>query len=59
MECDICGREVENSDELQTHKERMHTTDEGDRSMDNLERPDHLGETPEESAQREVPKPTH
>jgi hypothetical protein len=31
----------------------------GDRSTDNLEKPDHLGETPEESAEREVPKPTH
>ena len=55
MECDICGRDVDNSDALRMHMERAHPIGAGD----NLERPDHLGETPEESAEREVPKPTH
>ncbi len=59
MECDICGQDVENSEELQKHKERAHPAGVGDTSVDNLEEPDHLGETPEESAAREVPKPTH
>ena len=54
MECDICGQGVENSEELLAHMERAHPTGEGD-----LEKPDHLGETMEESAEREVPKPTH
>jgi hypothetical protein len=55
MECDICGEDVENSAELEQHKERMHATDGGD----NLERPDLLGDTPDESASIEGPKPTH
>jgi hypothetical protein len=59
MECDICGQDVENSEDLLKHMERVHPTGAGDKSMDNLEKPDHLGETPEESAEREVPKPTH
>jgi hypothetical protein len=59
MDCDICGQDVENPEELQKHKDRAHPTGVGDNSMDNLEKPDHLGETREESAEREVPKPTH
>lgn len=55
MECEICGTEVENSQELEKHKERMHPPSEGD----NLERPDLLGDTPEESAETETPKATH
>jgi hypothetical protein len=54
MECDICGQEVENSEELLNHMERAHPPDAGD-----LETPDHLGETQGESGEREVPKPTH
>src|ERR1700693_1042213 len=54
MGCDICGQDVENSDELQKYKERAHPTGVGDDSMDNLEKPDHLGE-PRESAERESP----
>ena len=54
MECDICGEDVENSDDLQKHKERAHATGVGD----NLERPDVLGDTPEESAASEIPKAT-
>jgi hypothetical protein len=59
MECDICGQAVENSEDLQKHKEQAHPTGEGDKSMDNLEKPDLLGDTPEESAVSEIPKPTH
>lgn len=54
MECDICGHEVENSEDLKHHMEREHPTGAGD-----LETPDHLGETQGESAEREVPKPKH
>jgi hypothetical protein len=54
MECDICGEDVENSDDLQKHKERAHATG----VADNLERPDLLGDTPEESAASEIPKAT-
>ena len=59
MECDICGQDVKNSEELHKHKERMHPTVEGERSMDNLEKPDLLGDSPEESAASEAPIPTH
>jgi hypothetical protein len=54
MKCDICGHAVENSDELQKHVEREHAT-----GADNLETPDLLGDTPEESAAVEIPLPTH
>jgi hypothetical protein len=54
MECDICGQDVENSEELQHHMEQAHP-----RGMGDLETPDHLGETQGESAEREAPKPTH
>ena len=54
MKCDICGQDVENSEELLVHMEREHPTGAGD-----LEKPDHLVETMEESAEREVPKPIH
>ena len=59
MECDICGQDVKNSEELQKHRERMHPTGEGDKSMDNLEKPDLLGDTPEESPASETPKASH
>jgi hypothetical protein len=59
MECDICGQKVENSEDLQKHKERAHPTGMGDESTDNLEKPDLLGDSPEESATRENPKATH
>jgi hypothetical protein len=59
VECDICGQDVENSEELQKHQEQMHPAGEGDKSMDNLERPDLVGDTPEESATSEAPLPTH
>ena len=56
MECDICGQDVENSEELEKHKEQMHPPD---KSADSLETPDLLGDTPDESAARENPNPTH
>ncbi|HVS49003.1 MAG TPA: hypothetical protein VHJ99_08885 [Candidatus Dormibacteraeota bacterium] len=59
MKCDICGQDVENSEELQKHKEQAHPKDEGDKSTGDLEKPDLLGDTPEESAEAETPKPTH
>jgi hypothetical protein len=55
MKCDICGDDVDNSEELKNHMERTHPAGVGD----SLERPDHLGETQQESTEREVPKPTH
>jgi hypothetical protein len=55
MKCDICGQSVENSEELEKHTEQAHPTGVGD----NLERPDLLGDTPEQSAAVEVPEPTH
>jgi hypothetical protein len=55
MKCDICSQDVENSEELQKHMERAHPTGVGD----NLEKPDMLGDTPDESSGREIPLPTH
>jgi hypothetical protein len=55
MECDICGQDVENSEDLQKHKEQAHPKGVGD----NLETPDLLGDTPEESGASEIPKATH
>jgi hypothetical protein len=54
MECDICGQDVKNSEDLQNHKERVHAEGVGD----NLERPDLVGDTPEEPATGEIPKAT-
>jgi hypothetical protein len=54
MECDICGQDVENSEDLLKHKERTHATG----VRDNLERPDPIGDIPEESAASEIPKAT-
>jgi hypothetical protein len=59
MKCDICGQDVENSEDLQKHKELAHPTGVGDTPVDNLEKPDLLGDTTEESAATEVPKVTH
>jgi hypothetical protein len=55
MKCDICRQDVENSEELQKHMERAHPTGVGD----NLEKPDMLGDTSEESAAVDTPLPTH
>jgi hypothetical protein len=54
MKCDICGQDVDNSEDLQKHKEQAHPTGVGD-----LEQPDLLGDSPEESSAAEVPKPTY
>jgi hypothetical protein len=59
MKCDICGQDVENSEELQKHKEQVHPTDDDDKSTDNLERPDLLGDTPDKPAHVETQKPTY
>jgi len=55
MECDICGQDVENSEDLQKHKEQAHVTGVGD----GLERPDLVGDTPEESAASAIPTTSH
>jgi hypothetical protein len=54
MKCDVCSQEVGNSEELQKHKELTHAE-----GADNLEKPDLLGDTPEESAAIEVAQPMH
>jgi hypothetical protein len=59
MKCDICGEDVENSEQLQKHMEQAHATGMGDKSVEDLEQPDLLGDTPEESAASEIPKPNH
>jgi hypothetical protein len=59
MKCDICSQDVENSEELQKHKERAHPTGVSDKSIDNLEKPDLLEDTPEESPAIENPVPIH
>jgi hypothetical protein len=59
MKCDICGQDVENSDDLEKHMERAHPTGAADKSMESLEEPDLLGDTPDESAAIENPKATH
>ncbi len=61
MKCDICSQDVENSEELQKHKELAHpaVSDQSDKSMDNLEQPDLSEDTPEESPAIEPPVPIH
>lgn len=54
MKCDICGQSVSNPEELKKHMEQAHP-----KGVDDLETPDLLGDTPEESAVADVPKPTH
>jgi hypothetical protein len=54
MDCDICGQDVENSEELKKHMEQAHPTGVGD-----PETPDLVGDTPEESAASEIRQPTH
>lgn len=58
MKCDICGQEVENSGALQAHTELVHPAGVGDKSLDDLETPDLLGDTPEQSAAVEIPLAT-
>jgi hypothetical protein len=59
MQCDICGQDIENSEDLQKHLERAHPAPLGDKSLDNLERPDLVGDVPDESAVIGIPEPTH
>ncbi|HEV2028228.1 MAG TPA: hypothetical protein VGS16_06810 [Candidatus Dormibacteraeota bacterium] len=59
MECDICGQGVENSEELEKHKEQAHATGVSDKPLENLEQPELVGDTPEESSAREIPKANH
>ena len=59
MKCDICGKDVENSEALQAHKDLTHAAGISDKSMAELETPDLLGDTAEESAAVEVPLATH
>lgn len=55
-ECDICGQEAKNSDELEKHKEHVHPPD---NTAGQVERPDLLGDTPEESSESTNPQPLH
>jgi hypothetical protein len=55
MKCDICGQDVESADALKTHTEQVHPVG----VSEDLETPDLLGDTPEESAAIEAPLPTH
>lgn len=60
MKCDICSQHVENSEELEKHKERTHPSGVSAKSIDDLEKPDLLGEdTSEESPAIETPMPIH
>ena len=62
MKCDICSQDVENSEELQKHKELVHpagVSDKSDESIDNLEQPDLSEDTPEKSPAIEAPVPIH
>lgn len=43
MKRDICGQDVENSEDLQKHQELAHPMGVGDTSVDNLEKPPGLG----------------
>ena len=47
VKCDICGEEVENSEELAKHTERMHAT--------GAETP--AEESPEQPEETEIPEP--
>jgi hypothetical protein len=48
VNCDICGEEVDNSEALAQHKERMHAVTDDDSE------PEETGELPEE---QDVPEP--
>lgn len=62
MECEICGQEVDNSEDLKKHLERLHpAADRSDSELkepDMLEKPDLMGEpepdleTPEPAQKR-------
>ena len=58
MECEMCGQEVANSEELQRHRERLHPYPDGKggTSVEDGEKPDLMAPEPEtadpEPAQR-------
>jgi len=56
---EIKGKVTGDRGEEMKGKARQAVAGPGDTSMDKLEKPDHMGETPEESAEMEVPKPIH
>jgi hypothetical protein len=45
--------------ELDKHRDRAHPPSTGGESLNELEKPDLLGDTPDESAASEIPKATH
>jgi hypothetical protein len=49
MECEMCGQEVANSEELQRHRERLHPypDDKGDSVVEDWEKPDLMAPEPE------------
>jgi len=51
MECEMCGQEVANSDELQRHRERLHPYpgDERGKAIGDEEKPDMMASEPETS----------
>ena len=59
MKCGICGQDVENSDALEAHNQLVHPAGVSDKSVDDLQTPDLLGATPEQSAAVEIPLATH
>ncbi|HVC76017.1 MAG TPA: hypothetical protein VND96_05805 [Candidatus Micrarchaeaceae archaeon] len=58
MKCDVCSQEVGTSEELRKHKELTHPAGAEDLAED-LEKPELLGDTPEESAAVEVAQAAH
>jgi hypothetical protein len=56
MECEMCGQEVANTEELQKHRERLHPypSDEGAKPLEEGEKPDFMAPEPEPS---EAPEP--
>ena len=55
MECEMCGQEVANSEELQRHRERLHPyTEDGGTLAEDGEKPDFMAS---ESEPTEAPEP--
>ena len=59
MKCDICGQDVENSEDLKLHKEQAHPTAVDAKSTASHERPDLSEDNPEESAANKIPQAPH
>ena len=49
MDCEKCGEEIDNADQLKKHMELVHPMDSSDKSTKTLEGPDFVGATPEEA----------